>query len=172
MSNDETTRIIKRKSNDLDETVAAAQNKSNSETDSEPHTRIIRPGDSSIGVFDEKKSSSFAVEPVVGWLVVIAGPGKGNSLKLGMGMNGIGRNHDERVCLDFGDDEISRKSHALVTYDPKSNKFYAQHGGGVNLTYLNDSPLLQPLELTGKEIISLGNTKLCFVPFCDNEFSW
>jgi hypothetical protein len=172
MSNDETTRIIKRKSNDLDETIAAAQSSIKQDNDSEPHTRIIRPGNSSIGVLDEKKQSSFAVEPVVGWLVVVDGPGKGNSVKLGIGMNGIGRNEDERICLNFGDEEISRKSHALVTYDPKSNKFFAQHGGGVNLTYLNDAPLLQPQELFGKEIISLGNTKLCFIPFCDSNFSW
>ena len=87
-------------------------------------------------------------------------------------MNGIGRNSDQRVSLDFGDEEISRESHALLTYDTKGRKFYLQHGGGVNLTYVGDSPVLQILELKGREIISIGKTNLCFIPFCGAEFEW
>lgn len=45
-------------------------------------------------------------------------------------MNSIGRASDERVALDFDDELISRKGHAIVTYDPKGRKFYIQHGGG------------------------------------------
>lgn len=113
-------------------------------------------------------------DPVVGWLVVVDGPGKGASVSLGYGMNSIGRAPTERVSIDFGDDEISRSQHALLTYDPKGRKFFIQHGGGRNLTYLgtNNQPVLSPIELKGGEEISIGSTKLRFVAFCGSDFDW
>lgn len=113
-------------------------------------------------------------DPVVGWLVIVDGPGRGAAVPLGYGMNSIGRASTERVQIDFGDDEISRSQHALVTYDPKSRKFFVQHGGGRNLTYLgaDSQPVLTPIELTGGEEINVGSTKLRFVPFCGAEFDW
>jgi hypothetical protein len=74
--------------------------------------------------------------------------------------------------LDFGDEEISRQRHALVTYDPKGKKFYLQNGEGVNLTYIAETPVLQTTELKGGEIISLGKTELHFVTFCGQNFDW
>ena len=114
----------------------------------------------------------FAAEPVVGWLVVVEGPGKGQSVKLGYGMNSIGRGPEERVSLDFGDEEISRHGHAMLTYDSKGRKFYIQHGGGTNLTYLGEAPVLQPHEINGREIIGIGKTQLCFIPLCGPDFEW
>ena len=87
-------------------------------------------------------------------------------------MNSIGRAKEARISLDFGDEEISRQDHASVVYDPKGNKFYLQHGGGINLTYIGQTPVLQPVEIRGRETISIGNTKLIFVPFCGPDFIW
>jgi hypothetical protein len=28
------------------------------------------------------------------------------------------------------------------------------------------------MELKGREVIGIGQTKLCFVPFCSAEFGW
>ena len=111
-------------------------------------------------------------DPVVGWLVVVEGPGKGFSLTLGYGMNSIGRSGTDRVSLDFGDQQISRTSHAIVTYDPRGKKYFVQHGGGKNLTYVGDQPVLTPMELMGGEEIQLGDTKLRFVAFCGKDFDW
>lgn len=110
--------------------------------------------------------------PVVGWLVIIAGPGRGRALTLGYGTNGIGRGPESRVQLDFGDMHVSRENHAVISYDPRGRRFYLQHGGGTNLTYLNEQPVLAPTELQGGEIISLGHTRLHFVPFCGPAFDW
>ena len=60
----------------------------------------------------------------------------------------------------------------MLTYDHKVKKFYLNHGGGVNITYVAETPVLQTLELKGREIISLGKTELCFIPFCGPEFGW
>ncbi|XHR28774.1 MAG: FHA domain-containing protein [Chthoniobacteraceae bacterium] len=111
-------------------------------------------------------------DPVVGWIVVVAGPGQGNTLKLGHGMNSIGRSEGQRCRLDFGDTEISRNSHATLTYDPRGRKFYLMHGGGQNLTYLGDIPVLQPTLLKGGELISLGKTTLKFIALCGPDFDW
>ena len=111
-------------------------------------------------------------DPVVGWLVVIEGPGKGRAVPLGYGSNSIGRGATDRVKLDFGDDQISRSGHAVVTYDPRGRKFYVQHGGGTNLTYLGDQPVLAPAELPVLSHISIGDTVLRFVPLCGADFDW
>ena len=111
-------------------------------------------------------------DPVVGWLAIVEGPGKGNAMQLGYGSNAIGRGETARVNLDFGDDQISRGGHAIVTYDPRGKKFYVQHGGGTNLTYLDDQPVLIPIELPALSHISIGNTVLRFVPLCGEKFDW
>ena len=111
-------------------------------------------------------------DPVVGWLVVVEGPGKGRAIQLGYGSNSLGRGATDRVKLDFGDDHISRNGHAVVTYDPRGRKFYVQHGGGTNLTYLGDQPLLTPTELPALSHIRIGNTILRFVPLCGAGFDW
>ncbi|WP_244442657.1 FHA domain-containing protein [Azospirillum lipoferum] len=112
-------------------------------------------------------------EPVVGWLVIVEGPGRGTSRPLGYGMNSIGRAEGQRVRLDLGDNEISRQQHAQLTYDPRGRKFYLRHGEGANLTYVGDQPVLTPVELHGGEFIGLGSkTVLRFVPFCGPDFDW
>lgn len=111
--------------------------------------------------------------PVVGWLVVVEGPGRGKSVTLGYGMNPIGREASNRVVLNFGDMEISRTKHATVTYDPRGRKFFIQHGDSSNLTYVGESPVLSPVELKSGDIIRLGDTTvLKFIPLCGDDFNW
>lgn len=114
-------------------------------------------------------------DPVVGWVVITKGAGQGKSRCLGYGQNSIGRGNTERVSLDFGaqsDEQISRSKHAIITFDPKGKKYYLHSGDGTNLTYLNDVPVLMPVEISGGEEIVLGETHLCFVPFCGENFDW
>jgi pSer/pThr/pTyr-binding forkhead associated (FHA) protein len=111
--------------------------------------------------------------PVVGWLVVVEGPGRGKSVTLGYGMNSIGREAGNRVSLPFGDAQISRTKHATLTYDPRGKKFFIQHGESTNLTYVGESPVLAPLELKSGELIRLGDTTvLKFIPLCGDDFNW
>lgn len=111
-------------------------------------------------------------DPVVGWLVIIEGPGKGRSFELGYGANSIGRDRGQKVVLDFGDAHISREKHAMLVHDPKSMHFFLQPGESRNLTYLADVVALNPVQLTGREVITVGGTKLMFVPFCGPDFGW
>jgi hypothetical protein len=136
----------------------------------EPQTRLAggRPG--SRPAEDTESDGEF--DPVVGWLVVLDGPGRGHAVSIGYGMNALGRDDDQRLKFDFGDDKISRARHALITFDPRSCRFFIQHGGGRNLTYLGSEPLLNVAELSGGEDIQVGDTKLRFVAFCGKEFRW
>lgn len=118
-------------------------------------------------------SADFTIaDPVVGWLVVVEGPGRGASLNIGYGNNRIGRAPTENVSLDFGDEEISRENHATVTFDGRHRRYYVLPGQGRNLVYVNDQPVMTPVELNGGEEILLGQTKLRFVPFCGKTFDW
>ena len=112
------------------------------------------------------------IDPVVGWLVIIEGPGKGSAIQIGNGQNSVGRGAGARVRIDFGDPEISRERHATVTYDPKHNKFYIGNGDGPNMTYLDGDPVLAPTPLNSRSTLSIGRTTLRFVAFCDQDFSW
>ncbi len=158
-----TTRRINRDDNSSpsEETIVAGN---------EPNTTIIG-GWKKEPISPQPKSEDIT-DPVVGWIVIAKGYGRGRSLSLGYGMNGIGRGKTERICLDFGDETISKSTHAVVTYDPRGRKFYLQHGGGKNLTYLNDEPVLVPTQLLGNEEILLGETILRFVPLCGETFDW
>lgn len=111
-------------------------------------------------------------DPIVGWLVIVDGPGMGNCLPLGYGTNPVGRAPELRVALTFGDSQVSRGTHATVIYDPRGRDFYVQHGGGTNLTYLDDKPLLEPKQLNPRDRITIGDTVLMLVPLCDKNFDW
>lgn len=111
-------------------------------------------------------------DPVVGWLVVVEGPGRGAALPIGYGNNRIGRASTEQICLDWGDDQVSRENHAIITYDGKHRKFYVQQGGGRNLTHVDDELVMVPIEVKGGEAIQMGQTRCRFVPFCGADFDW
>jgi hypothetical protein len=180
---DEPTRLITRKSStsqgSTDETIAMPGRGRAAQTDTSDQTRVFRPkrragmaNADTPGAQDPAGAANFTSDPVVGWLVVVDGPGRGAALALGYGLNTIGRGADARLRLDFGDDQISKDNHASVTYDPRGRRYYIQHGGGVNLTYIGDDPVLQPRELLGREVIGIGQTQLVFVAFCGADFDW
>lgn len=109
--------------------------------------------------------------PVVGWLVCTGGANKGADYRLHQGRNFIGRSTEMDVCI-MGDNTVSRSSHAIVVYDPRSNVYLAQPGDSKELLYVNDSLVLNPVELKAMDILSLGDTKLMFVPLCGEKFHW
>lgn len=136
-------------------------------------TRLVGPGFSQSSTQQTASSPAMTQDgPLVGWLVIMDGPGKGCSLPLGYGLNGIGRGSDQRVSLNFGDDQISRGTHFSIAYDNKNRQFYIQHGDAQNLTYLNDQPVLTPTVLSALDDISAGATLMRFVPFCGTDFDW
>ncbi|MGF1529518.1 MAG: FHA domain-containing protein [Candidatus Competibacterales bacterium] len=107
---------------------------------------------------------------VVGWLVVIAGPGCGHVAPLYVGTNPIGRGEGALISLEFGDDGIRGQDHAIINYDHHRRQFHLI--GRSAPVELNGAPLLEPCWLKGGEFITLGRTRLRFVALCDTQFDW
>jgi hypothetical protein len=163
-ANPDQTRIIRRDDPAANQAPAAA---------ADERTVLVRRSSSSAAAGTAAAADDLPEGPVVGWLVVIEGPGRGKSVTLGYGMNTIGREPGNRVILPFGDMQISRTKHATVTYDPRGRKFFIQHGESSNLTYVGELPVLSPVELKSGEIIRLGDTTvLKFIPLCGDDFNW
>ncbi len=112
------------------------------------------------------------IEPVVGWLVVINGEGKGNSIPIIAGINSIGRGNNNRVVLNFNDNGISNNNHCCIIYDPKTHDYFLKHEDGKNLSYLNDKAVLTIEKLTNYNKIQLGDTHLLFIALCGELFQW
>lgn len=140
--------------------------KKNVRTISSEDTKLLRSSNSPEGADPE------ASLEVVGWVVIIDGPGKGISREIGYGHNLIGRSETADISLNFGDETISREKQCILTYDSKSRTFFLSPGEGRNVVYLNDTPLLAPSVLTTGDVICVGETLLSFVAFCNENFDW
>ena len=147
--------------------------------ESRSRTRIYRPqraapSDPALPAASDPapRGSDAMDDPAVGWLVIVDGPGKGHAARLGVGTNSIGRDPAQRVSLSHGDETISRAGHAVVTYDPRGNRFYIQQGSGTNLVYIDDEPVLAVRELAPLTHVTIGNTVVRFVPLCGADFRW
>lgn len=137
-------------------------------------TRLLGFNPDAIGVSDpfQKPESRAAEAFPVGWLVVVAGPGRGASFPLHDGVARIGRGEDQTVCLNFGDNSISRENHLSVAYDSEQNAFYIGQSGRSNIVRLNNKPLLSTEQIKGGDQIRVGETTLRLVALCDAGFSW
>lgn len=111
-------------------------------------------------------------EPVVGWLVIVDGPGRGRDIPFTAGMNAIGRGSDNDVVLDFGDDEIATEAHAFIVYDDEGRTFHATHAGQKSVVRLNDQPLLEAKQVRSGDQLRLGETTLRLVTLCGPDFHW
>lgn len=119
----------------------------------------------SFGFFDITKAP-----PVVGWLVCMTGTEKGKDYRIHSEKNFIGRSASMDVVL-IDDKQIARDRHCSVQYDPKGNAFYVSSENG-NLTYMNGERVDSPVELHDGDEITIGETKLVFIPFCKEERTW
>ena len=135
-------------------------------------TRVVGAHQRSPRDAESAREEDPMADPPVGWLVVVGGPGKGRVLRLGNGLNIIGRSAEMRVSIDFGDATISQVNHARVVYEPRGRRFLLMHGDGTNLTYLNGELVMASVEIVSGNEIQLGETTLRFQAFCGPEFDW
>ena len=124
-------------------------------------------GQKTIGFY----SASVGTEPVVGWLVCVEGEHYGSDFALKTGRNFIGRADNMDVVL-YKDKAISREKHAVVLFEPRNNVFLVQPGDSRELFYINGNVVLDAQEIKAYDKISLGETTLVFIPFCNEEINW
>ncbi len=109
--------------------------------------------------------------PVVGWLVCVDGPAKGADYRIRSGYNYIGRAEHMDICIK-GDLVISRERHAMIAYDQEERIFFFGPADGKSIVRLNGKMVMNPQEIHSHDIITIGSTKLMFVPLCGERFDW
>jgi hypothetical protein len=131
-----------------------------------PRTQLVR-GRSAV------KRTEFHQDPVVGWLVIVGGPGLGAFRPIYEGNNTIGRASNQRIPLDFGDDAISSEEQAYLRYDSIDRKYLlVPNLAKTNIVAVNEKKPTGAVELTAMDLVTVGRTQLAFVPFCGLEFDW
>jgi hypothetical protein len=117
--------------------------------------------------------AGFAADPVVGWLVIVGGPGLGAYRPIFEGNNTIGRNASQRIPIDFGDDAISAEEQAYLRYDSTDRRFlFVPNLTKTNVVAVNNAKPTNAVALSAMDVITMGRTQLVFVPFCGDEFDW
>ena len=121
----------------------------------------------------EKQRPQFYQEPLVAILVIIQGPGLGAHKTIHEGNNSIGRATNQHIQLNFGDESISSEEQAFIRYDPQDRKYlFIPNLSKTNVVSINNEKPTSAVELKPMDIISMGYTRMAFVPFCGEEFDW
>jgi len=111
------------------------------------------------------------VDPVVGWLVCIAGSEKGKDFRIVSERNFLGRGENMDIRIE-GDMNISRKNHCSISYDPKNRNFFITPGESNGLMYIGSSPIYETTKLHNYETLEIGESKFVFVKLCGEHFDW
>lgn len=134
--------------------------------DAEPRTQLVR-GRQTV------QRGEFNQDPVVGWLVIVGGPGIGAYRPVFEGNNTIGRASSNRIPIDFGDDAISGDEQAYIRYDSADRSFLlVPNLSKTNVVSVNEKRPTSAIALQTMDVITMGRTQLVFVPFCGPEFDW
>lgn len=153
------------------------------EADAPPTTRVVRaaakqpeaagPRTALVRGKAQVTRGAFEQDPVVGWLVVVGGPGIGQFRPIFEGNNSMGRGAGNRIPIDFGDDAISSDEQAYIRYDSTERSFlFVPNLAKTNVVSLNDRRPTGAVELAQMDVITMGRTQLVFVPFCGPDFDW
>lgn len=152
------------------------------EADSPPTTRVVRAASKQAEAPSrttlvrgkmQVTRGAFDQDPVVGWLVVVGGPGIGQFRPIFEGNNSLGRAESNRIAIDFGDDAISSEEQAYIRYDSAERSFlFVPNLAKTNVVSLNEKRPTGAVELAQMDVITMGRTQLVFVPFCGADFDW
>ena len=124
-----------------------------------------------IPVDGDGNEESAPFDPVVGWLVCIEGATKGNDYRIHSQNNYIGRSARMDISIP-GDPHISAENSATIAYDNVDRTFYFGPGSGRNIVRVNGKPALSVEKIEAYDVLTIGTTKLLFVPLCGDRFDW
>lgn len=110
-------------------------------------------------------------DPVVGWLVCIEGATKGTDYRIHSQNNYIGRSAKMDISIPE-DSHISAENSAIIAYDNEDRTFYFGPCSGRNIVRVNGKPALSVEKIEAYDVLTIGTTKLLFVPLCGDRFDW
>ena len=123
--------------------------------------------DDSIAYIDDLE----VMNPVTGWLICIEGPSKGRDYRIHAEKNFVGRSDGMDIQI-LGDNNIAKRNHAIVVYDPKKRNTVLLPGDSTGLVYHNDEAIYTPVELSSYDTIEIGRSKFIFISLCGENFEW
>jgi len=122
----------------------------------EPATEIVQ-GNAPATPADMDNLMTTVRTRVAGKLVIIDGPGKGQTLMFYEGSNSIGRDASRNVvALDFGDMAVHREPHAYLTF--RAGVCTLAAAGKTNPVQVNGQNLLGERVVNPADTISIGHT--------------
>jgi len=140
--------------------------KAEPEPEASPRTVLVRGR-------QQIERNVFERDPVVGFLIVVGGPGLGSYRPVFEGNNTVGRSTSNRIPLDFGDEAISNEAQAYLRYDSTDRSFlFVPNLAKTNVVSVNDKRPAGPVPLQPMDVITLGRTQVAFLPFCGSDFDW
>jgi len=145
------------------------------EFEAPPTTRVVRSAARTQIVRGKPKidRGELQRDPVVGWLVVVGGPGLGAFRPIYEGNNAMGRAPTQRIPIDFGDEAISAEEQAYIRYDSSERTFLlVPNLAKANIVSINNKRPTAAVSLAAMDVITMGRTQLAFVPFCGPDFDW
>ncbi len=139
-----------------------------------PYCILVKDEEQIIDEEDAIKTLAYIeenIEPVVAWLVCIEGSEKGKDYKLKDGRNFVGSNFDMDICI-LGDEKIAKDNHFSISYNSKQRVFVISPGITGNIVYVDKKALYETKVLENFSLVEVSNTKLVFIQFCGDNFSW
>ncbi len=125
-------------------------------------------GVKTVAYWDDKTNLS----PVVGWLVCVKGSERGKDYQIRSEKNFIGRSEEMHIHI-AGDNSISRRNHAVISYNPKERNFMLIPGAETTgIIYVNQDAIYSPTEITAYDVIEMGKSEFIFISLCGQHFEW
>lgn len=109
--------------------------------------------------------------PVTGWLVCIEGPDRGTDYRIRNGYNYIGRGEHMDICIQ-NDVHISNENQAVIGYDDIEKMFFFGPERGRNAVRVNGKMVINSVELSPYDVLTIGMSKMIFIPLCGENFDW
>ena len=70
------------------------------------------------------------------------------------------------------DPHISAENSAVVAYDNTERVFFFGPGSGHNGVRVNEKMILNATMINAYDVLTVGLTKLLFIPLCGDRFDW
>lgn len=122
----------------------------------------------------EQEPPAVLPEPPVlpcGWLVRLDDPERGREYRIQAGYNYLGSDASSDICIS-GDPGISPQHAAVLGYDERMCLFSFGPCGGHLPVRVNGNMILDAVILNAYDVLTVGDTRLLFLPLCGKQFNW
>lgn len=106
---------------------------------------------------------------VVGLLLALTGPSRGDAYLVRMGKTVIGRDRKSDVVIS---DEQASSHHADLVFRPEEKRFILMDHNSTNGTFVNGAEIEPRRDLANRDVIRIGSQKFMFISLSDMGFNW